>query len=608
MNTSGVSLSEKRLHYNFFGMKTILLRLWALVTIRRVVVVGLALLLLAVGSYYRLQRQDTNATAYYVVNPVATGTVDSGIQATGQIVAAQKLDLNVYKQLNKIAAVNVSNGSEVKKGDVLVSFDKNDAYVSLQAARVAVTSAQLDYQTKQEQATDPNSTIRSLENSIATYKKNISDAEEKKRDALLTFMNANTTVEAASDRQVQQIDHTKPTISGRYTSTVRGEYTIDIYSSSALSGYSYRLSGLESDMEPVVLNTKVPLGTRGLYVTFPTGIQPGDTWVVKLPNTASGEYDENLRTYNQAVADAEASIATAQTNLQNAELQLKNQKQTDTTNYRDLTVDQAAQSLSQARQKLTDTYDTVQERDVVAPFSGSIQDMANVVVGATPVGGSEDTISLGTLVSDTYETTFTLGASDVAKIKPDQKVKVTITSLPKEPTFTAHVTEISSLPSSSGVAQYQVTALLDYDRASSSIALREGMLATVEVVQQEKSNVLRVPRSALTYADGKYTVEVADSLTADQEAQRQQLGVVSVSNRSLTTHPVTVTVGILGQYYAEITSGLTVGELVVSSSQAPSETGAAVQTFGVPGAGGGGHLRDEQQSFHRSSSQSTSHG
>jgi multidrug efflux pump subunit AcrA (membrane-fusion protein) len=145
------------------------------------------------GLYYYFQiflAEDTaSATSFYVVETVERGEVTSGIQTTGNIIAAQKLDIDVYKQLSRIDVVNVKNGSHVEEGNVLFSFDKNDAYVDTQSAKVGVVEAELALQEEQTSATDPNTQIRTKENQIVGYKKTIADSLQDIKDANRDFLN-----------------------------------------------------------------------------------------------------------------------------------------------------------------------------------------------------------------------------------------------------------------------------------------------------------------------------------------------------------------------------------------------------------------------------------
>lgn len=547
----------------------------------------LAVIIFAGGAYtYFNNTAATEETtpSFYVVSTVDRGEVTSGIQTTGEIIAAQKLDIGVYKQLSRIDAVNANNGSHVEAGDVLLSFDKSDAYVDTRSAQVAVAEAALNLETEQKSATDPNTEIRTLQNQILGYKKTIADATSDIADAYIDFLNTNLEVEPHQDRYVSQVDRSYPTLSGRYVSKVEGTYTIEVYASGADSGFSFRISGLENKTDAIIFGKAVDLGVRGLKITFPTTSKSGDKWVINIPNNTIATYNETKVDYESTVTSLEKSIRDAEVNIENATQEIATIARTDTTTYRDLSVEQAEASLQEARQRLSQNYDVVQERDIVAPFSGTVEGMENVVVGATPTGGESDTINLGTLISDEFLTTFTLSATDIAKVSVGQKVKVTVTSFSEQPVFEATVTEISSLPEASGVAQYEVRAKLSYDRSTATKILREGMLADIEVVEKENPDALRVPTSAITYEQGVPKVTMVDSLTEEQKTQVARMGIVRTTSGPITTYETEVKLGIIGQYYTEIISGVSVGDMLVTTSKTES---AAESVVGQAGFGPG---------------------
>lgn len=544
---------------------------------KRLAALVIVIFLAVTGFLVFRSGSSDSAQAFSVVQTVGRGSVSSGIETTGKIVAAQKLDLDVYKQLSRIDVVNIKNGSHVEKGSVLVSFDKSDANVNVRSAAVSVTEAELKLQTAQTNASDPNTEIFTLENQIKGYKKSLGDA-------YLDFLNANLEVKAR--KGTREETKTPPTLSDRY---IKGEneYKIqidfpdfnDIYHTESLLLYKvFDNTGKLSEHE-LIYDTPTPLADTGLRILFTTTMNPevGDEWHIKVPNTNVGSYAETKADYEETVRNLEVNLASA-------EQKLADLKQTDTGDYRDLNLEQAELAFAEARQRLSENYDVVKERDIVAPFAGSVQDMQNVVVGATPTGGSEDSIRLGTLISDEYLITFALDAADVAKVKVGQKVQVSVTSYANQPTFDATITEISSLPTESGVAQYDVNALLDYDARTAQTVLREGMLADVVVVQEEKENVLRVPTSAIAYEEGQPVVKVVGSLTDEQRQQVEQLGIVRTTEAELATYPVTVKLGVAGRFYTEIVSGLEEGTLIVTTATAlQSETGSAVQQgFGPP--------------------------
>ncbi len=533
----------------------------------------------------------TSSEAFYVVETVDRGAVSSGIQTTGEIEVAQKLDLNVYKQSSRISAVNVANGSHVSEGDVLLTFDKSDAYVTMQSAQVSVASAQLGLQEAQSNSTDINTQITSKQSQIATLEKAIADAADDRTDAWRAFLNDQLSIDPDASDYTRLYDEQYPTLGGTYRSDTTGTYTVEVYGSKADSGFSYRYSGLESGQAAIVFGKALDLGTRGLTIVFPTTARSGDTWVVSIPDTTSAGYQDAYQDYQDTIASIDEQVRTNTVSLENARVELADLEETDTSAYRDLTVEESKATLASAQQRLSDSYSAIDERDIVAPFSGTIQDMENVVEGATPTGGDSDTIQLGTLVSDEYLTTFTLSASDVAKVSVGQKVNVTITSYQDEPIYTAAITEISSLPEQSGVAQYMVKALLEYDpnTASSTEVLREGMLADIEIVQEENTDALRLPTSAITYEQGVPKVTVVDSLTTQQQQQMERMGIIRDEDGSLPTYTKTVTLGLVGTYYVEVLDGVEEGDKVLTASVSSAATESVVgQSFSGPGGGGGG--------------------
>ena len=547
--------------------------------------------------YYRSHRPTTTSTqSFYAITPVAYGAVSSGIETTGTINAEQELDLNIYKQLKRITAVNVVNGQHVTKNDVLVAFDKSDANVTANTSKAALTSAELALQNAKANAQDPNTQILTLQSQIASQRQAIVQNTQNIADAHRTFLNANREVVADPARKSTQDFVTTPTLSGTYTGTAEGQYGITVYSSNTQSGLSFSYSGIENGANAIVFNTPMKLGTDGLMITFGKDTRVGDKWIVKLPNTDSASYGIAKQAYDTAVANAQTAIANASSTIASDELQIKKLQQTDTNSYRDLNVTQAQNAVQQAQQNLTQAYTTINDRNIVAPFSGTVEGMQNVVVGATPVGGTSDTINLGTLISDKFITSFTLSAADVGKVSVGQAVKVTVTSLTNEPTFDATITEISSLPASSGVAQYTVKALLNYDRTTDSIVLRDGMMANIEVVQKNNPNAMRIPASAVTYKNGQPTVDVvnATTLTAQQK-QEVSRGIIRTTT-PLQTYPVTVTLGIQGSYWYEVTNGLKAGDLIVTSQLSNTPSASSVVRAGFGGGAGQAGVRPSNES------------
>lgn len=551
-------------------------------TVSVLIVIGV--MVLGGGGYYYYKTNVTAATPmqYASIGTVQKGTVSSGISATGQIVAANKLDLNVYKQKERINVVNMQNGGHVDAGQVLLSFDKSNANASVQSSRVSVIQAALDYNTAKQNISDPNTDIAMLKQNIQTLSTAIVQAESDKVTALRTLYSANLLSVSANKGTENK---SRPIISGLYSGLETGVYHVTVYASAAPSGFSYTVTGLEEDTENVLTNIASPIGTHGLKITFGNDVHSGDEWTIAVPNDAAPEYVQNKANYDSKILSLNATIATDKVTIASDEEQIKNKSQSDTASYRDLSVSKAAATLTSAQVALSKNVSVMQEQDIVAPFSGTVEGLSNVVVGATPTGGTNDPIALGTLVSDQFLATFSLGAIDTAKVSVGQKVLINVTSFPSAAPLTGSITEISSLPDSTGVAQYTVKALIQND-ASSSIALREGLLANITIVQKEVQDVIRIPVSAVTYANRMATVDVIGTLTDTQKADVARIGVISSPTGIFPSYPVTVKLGVVGAFFAEVQSGLKEGDHIIISKSDVAKT--IVQQRG-PGGGGGGN-------------------
>jgi hypothetical protein len=198
------------------------------------------------------------------------------------------------------------------------------------------------------------------------------------------------------------------------------------------------------------------------------------------------------------------------------------------------------------------------------------------VVGATPTRDTNDPISFGTLISDDFLVTFSLSAVDVAKTSVGQTVVVDVTSFKNIPSLESTITEISSLPQSDSVAQYEVQALITLPN-DSNISLREGLLADIQIVQEEVKDVIRIPKSSVRYEKGKAFVDVLDTLSETQQQDLDTLGIIRSETGEFPSYPLEIVTGIDGVFYTEVISGLDIGTQIITT-QNDEETGVVQQS------------------------------
>ncbi|PWK85413.1 macrolide-specific efflux system membrane fusion protein [Lentzea atacamensis] len=239
---------------------------------------------------------------------------------------------------------------------------------------------------------------------------------------------------------------------------------------------------------------------------------------------------------------AQLQVDIAQGNLDTAAL-----KGTATTAYR-----QAELALKQAQDALAAT-------TLTAPGDGTITSVTGSV--GQKVGGSASGFAV---VTDLKNLVLhaNVSESDVSKLKADQAATVTVNAMATQP-IQAKVAQVDLTPTTSNnVVQYGVTLSLTAPPAG----LRPGQSASVEITVSQVSNVLAVPAAAVQTVGNQSTVQVMEN---------------GVETRK------TVEVGVRGDQYVEIKSGLTAGEEVVLPPVTTStNTNRQQQQGNIPGTGG----------------------
>lgn len=250
----------------------------------------------------------------------------------------------------------------------------------------------------------------------------------------------------------------------------------------------------------------------------------------------------DIRKLQQELSAREAALAAAEARLENSDRELKRierlfRQQVATEDARDQAaterraaraeVDRLESEVSLSRERIADA-------SIRAPFDGSISE-ALVDAGDYVQAGA----LLGTLYqTDALEIEFTLPERHSGRIRPGQRVALTVSAYP-ERIFDATTTFVS--PSvSDDTRDFLVKARLDNPDA----LLKPGSFATALLTVAEHT-ALVVPEQALIATREGYMVFLVD---AAGRAERRD-----------------VTVGLRNPGVAEVTSGLALGDRVVRS-------------------------------------------
>ena len=201
-----------------------------------------------------------------------------------------------------------------------------------------------------------------------------------------------------------------------------------------------------------------------------------------------------------------------------------------------------------------------------APMDGKVTRL-NVEEGQTVIIGTMNNAgSLVLTISDlsVIEVVVQVDETDVPAISIGDSASIRIDAF-GDREFTGHVTEIGNSainpPSRQAAGQqaaidFEVVLTLELNDA----VLRPDLSATADIVTDSRSKVLGVPIIALTVREEEPDTSAADYSEDDELDDVEGVFVVSDGTVTFTA----VEVGIAGQEYFEILSGISVGDTVVA--------------------------------------------
>ena len=300
---------------------------------------------------------------------------------------------------------------------------------------------------------------------------------------------------------------------------------------------------------------------------------PADTLTADKASISSAE--DNLTSVKLQIAGSNRQASSQVTSAKSQVTSAQRNYTQATSSADDATLANDDVAILNAETALADAKTALENATLVAPMDGRIT-VVNAVVGEESTGTAVELQSLQ------LATTVSVGESDILSLAVGQDATVDVTATGSS--LSGRVTAVDPVAASSGsssVVSYTVTVLLDEAAATAASATPAaasatpaatplaGMSAEVTVVIAKAENVLAVPAIALSGTSGSYTVRV---LNSDG----------TVESRS-------VQVGLIASDYAEITSGVTAGEAIVTGSSADKTTTSSSSSSGTgSGRDGGG--------------------
>lgn len=452
--------------------------------------IAVAVVLIAIAVFFLVrvlgEKNQTVVTTTVEVGPVTQVVAVSGV------IEADELANLAFPVAGIVESVSVKKGDVVAAGDALITLNSNSLLADRTEAGAALRAAEAD---RDELIAGPRDEARAVTSSeVANAEQNLLRIEREQAEKVAAAKRTLNSSSLTAISLKNDEDATPPTVSGTYTCESTGTYELEVYNSAADSGYSYRLSGLESGTYSVYTDQSAPFGTCGLRIQFADERTYANShWQIAIPNTISAAYVTNQNAFNLAVEQFDNTIAAAEEALELARRQATLSNATPRTEA----LIRANAAVAQAAARLDRIDAELDDRVLRAPFAGIITTL-DILPGETVT-----TAPVVTLLADSqFELIARIPEIDVTKIEVGQLAEVVFDARSTE-LLNATVVFVSPTATEiDGVAYYEATLALTEPPSW----LRSGLNADVNIIVAESTDVLRVPKRFVTETDGVFQV------------------------------------------------------------------------------------------------------
>lgn len=485
---------------------------------------GIALvLILALGAGLKLWTANSEPQApTYRLATVEKGAVRLTVSATGTLQAVTSIE--VGSQVSGIInQVFVKHNSEVTRGQILAQLDPSTYQTAITQAQASVVNAESTLANSQADAGNAAANARAAEAAILTAQAGVETAQ-------VGVVNAQAAISSAQAR----LSKAEATRDNARKSASRNEDLLarELIAVADVDSTSATLAGAEAD----VLAAQADLQTAyGNLSSAEVQVRAAQTEVeaARIKREAASQQQASaqakVRGYQAQVTQAQANLKTAQINL-----------------------DRTA---------------------ITSPIDGVVLDVS-ITAGQT-VAAQLQAPNLFTLAQDLsqMQVETSVDEADISKVKEGSRATFTVDAFPAQK-FQGTVAEVRQSPTTTnGVVTYMVIVRTDNPKGS----LRPGMTATVDIIAQEKSEVLRISSEALNFKPAQ----------GDSSSQKGGSRVYTLEGERLVPHEVRT--GLDDGVHIEVAqSDLKVGQKLVLGVEEKSSTSSSGNSTKSSSRSGGG--------------------
>jgi HlyD family secretion protein len=544
-------------------------------------------ILLIVSIVVIRARQSGTTTTELRTETVKTGNVVATVSATGvlQPLTTVEVKSNVG---GEIVELTVDEGDVVKAGQLIARIDPSDSLTNLSQAEADFRGAEARVnQSKQGSSMQQLQTaanIASAQQALESSRQRLAQAEsqakiqptlttEAIKQAASALASAQATLTQTKSALVPQklasaraaYDQAKATYDQSQFNFTRQQALLEkgFVSKSQLEAAEQQFSVAKAQLN----NAKIKLDTvkDEAFQDLSNAQARYDQSKSALETARTNRIQDSLKQQDLAVAKAAFKQSKASLDAVNATSYQNQMKVED--------ILQAQSQLERAKAAVKNAHTQVSYCTITAPRAGVVVkkyvDKGSIVTaGRAAVGGGSGS---GITIVDIADTTHmwvvvNVDETDIGKIQLGQRVSVRVDAYPKEK-FKALVIKIAPL---AVVDQNVTTVPVTVELERINRQLKPQMNATCDFIIGNKRNVLCLPSAAIKETKNGMTVSVLAN-------GKQETRVIQV--------------GLAGDDYTEIISGLKEGDIVVDGNGSTSSKGNGTGSTTTTGQRRGGPPR-----------------
>lgn len=489
-------------------------------------------IILLFAGYSFLKSAFKNPADGYATEKISAGEVLQEVSETGSVKATQDINLG-FKTIGKILSINVSVGDFIKKGDVLAQLDSSQILAQLQSAKAGLNSASNQYEKLLNGSTQEDikvyqdavtSARNDLDSAYSSSLNTMNDAYIKVYNAYVAITPIQNAYFIARDQQGFIVGESKDRINERMKNLKN--YLDKALLSSNRADTDIAISEILEDLGVVLDSLSViraQCETDGYYSKVPSA-----------DKTTLDTHKSNISTIRSTLTTSQSSINSYKIALQKAESNLSfktAQPRREDVDVSQSQIQQAEADVSLYQSQLEDTY-------LRSPIAGRITEI-NVKRGETISPGSP---VVNLLSTEPFQIKANIYEQDVVNVKVGDSVKINLVAFPRQ-TFSGKVLSVDPAEKIvDNVVYYEVTI----EFANQPEGIRSGMTADIVIETSKKENVLRISKNAVYDIDNKYSVQI-------------------ITNGKIETREIAI--GLEGNDYYEIVSGLVDGEVIIAGKK-----------------------------------------